>query len=664
MKTRERLNLLRATLLFTLILTALALFRFTRSIGDAGLLKLPKWQVVIGLGIAGVILEVTLSIAAWTGLGERILDWLDRILVQFCRLKWVNLILFAAAISLFSFLFIGPVAVRLQDITMRLLLYWLVVLSGGFLLRASGFNKGWLELLAGSALLAAAGFEIATYLSSISAYPFTMSWSEASRYYYASLYFSNQLYGMSVPPTVLHPSRYLLQSAPFLIPNSPLWLHRLWQVILWIGLTWITAWLLTRRLSIPDRLRRWMLISWAFLFLLIGPVYYHLLVPVILLLWLFDRQSFWKSLIAVLLASVWAGISRINWFPVPAMLAAALYFLEEPVQKRPLWRYLVLPVIWAGLGTATAFGAQALYMNLSGNPPDQFSSSLTSDLLWYRLFPNSTYPIGILPAALLVSLPLFLLAFWRQSSRWRAYHFIRLLGLAAILLVLFAGGLVVSTKIGGGSNLHNMDAYMVLVLVICAYLYFDKFQADWEEKIASPADTHARRIFHIGALAFAVLLALYFTIPSGAPFTPPSPKFIEDALETIRSYVHDTAQQGGEVLFISERQLLTFNEVDPVKLVPDYEKVFLMEMAMSGNPDYLNRFHAELKNHRFGLIISEPLYVRRKSSDEIFGEENNAWVQQVSKPVLCYYKPKKSLLIDVPIQILVPRTVPDPACQE
>jgi uncharacterized membrane protein YhaH (DUF805 family) len=42
--------------------------------------------------------------------------------------------------------------------------------------------------------------------------------------------------------------------------------------------------------------------------------------------------------------------------------------------------------------------------------------------------------------------------------------------LLAELLILFVGGLLVSMKIGGGADIHNMDAYAVLLLVITAYL--------------------------------------------------------------------------------------------------------------------------------------------------------------------------------------------------
>ena len=73
--------------------------------------------------------------------------------------------------------------------------------------------------------------------------------------------------------TVLHPSRYMLQAAPFLIPDSPLWLHRLWQILLWLGMTFASSALLTLRLAINDALKSWVFLAWSFLFLLIRPVY-------------------------------------------------------------------------------------------------------------------------------------------------------------------------------------------------------------------------------------------------------------------------------------------------------------------------------------------------------------------------------------------------------
>lgn len=59
---------------------------------------------------------------------------------------------------------------------------------------------------------------------------------------------------------------------------------------------------------------------------------------------------------------------------------------------------------------------------------------------------------------------------------------------------------------------------------------------------------------------------------------------------------------------------------------------------MAGNPVYLEAFHNDLENHRFDLIIAEPLSVQYQGRARSFGEENDAWVAQVSEPVLCNYR--------------------------
>jgi hypothetical protein len=247
-------------------------------------------------------------------------------------------------------------------------------------------------------------------------------------------------------------------------------------VLLWIATTLLTGFLFARRLAIPDRLRRAVIIAWAFLFLILGPVYYHLQVPIILLLWLFDPRRFWRSLFAVVLASAWAGISRVNWFPVPAMLAIALYLLEVPVLRpeevragiRGLVHYLIPPFIWSLIGLGSAFAAQALYAFASKNPGEQFTSSFTSDLLWYRLVPNPTFPLGILRAILLVSLPLFLLimAAWGVAgapSPTAARVGSDLVGAAR----WWVGGKYENRR---RQRIYNLDAYVVLVMVISVIL--------------------------------------------------------------------------------------------------------------------------------------------------------------------------------------------------
>jgi hypothetical protein len=655
MEKRERLTTLRIALVVTLLLNVIAFYQILFPYYNSGILFASRRLLaVLGLGALGALIEAGLLFASWTPYWETVTRWSATGMQVLGRLRWINLVLFGLSIAIFSFLLIGGPGLNFLSMLTRLYFFWLLTLLGSVLLKAAGLRWSWAKALAASLLIASFGYRIAVFSLDVSTYPFSLGWSEASRYYYASLFFSKSVYGFPVPPTVLHPSRYLLQSIPFLIPNSPLWLHRLWQVCLWIATTLATAYVLARRLTIADRLKRWLFIAWTFLFLLLGPVYYHLQVPVIIILWGFDSKKFWKSLVVILLASAWAGISRINWFPVPAMLAATLYLLEKPARQEPLWRYLAWPFVWGATGTALAFGVQKAYIAWSGNPPELFSSSFSSDLLWYRLFPNITYPLGILLSALLVSLPLFLIIFGRMAGHWKSYHPIRWLGLAAMLLALFVVGAIVSTKIGGGNNLHNLDSYLCCLIIITAYFYFGKTVEDWPaEQIVTPP----RWATHWSIIALALAIPVYYTLVLGAPRSLPTPDQTAQDLQTLTRYAQKYAEQNGEVLFISERELETFHTIPDLKLVPDYERVFLMEMAMSGNPTYLDKFHDELRNHRFSLIVSEPIFIQYKGSDEIFGEENDAWVNQVSKYVFCYYEPQK-LLRNSHIQLLVPRSDP------
>jgi hypothetical protein len=570
--------------------------------------------------------------------------------------------------ALFPWLVLSPSIDILANIPLRLTIFCLVVIASAFLFHQTWSGKSWGMAILFTSLGHATAYKLASFIPDISSYPFSLAWSEASRYYYASLWLSKQIYGFFVPPSVLHPTRYLLQSIPFLFSNSPLWFSRVWQVILWIASASLTSGLLIRRLALPAHRKSLVfslsLLFWGFLFQFQGPVYFHLLFMAILILWGFDRVHIWRSLIVVLIASLWAGISRVNWVPVPGLLAAALYLMEVELKGKPLWNYILPPAIWVLAGTATGFASQQAYQLWSGNPPAWFGSSFTSDLLWYRLLPNPTYPLGILPSAVLVSLPLIGLMVLKISSRWHQYHFIRLLGLAAILGVLFVGGVIVSVKIGGGSNLHNLDAYLTLLLVTGSYIYFDRFQPDTTNQLDKNAAIRtnlspgalfrfSEGIFIFGALA----IPMYFTLSAGGQLPRHDFAAAQEALQTINSTTQQTANDGGEVLFISQRQLLTFNYVKDVPLVADYELVFLMEMAMSDNPSYMDAFHTDIANQRFAMIVSEPLVIQFQGRNHGFGEENDAWVTNVSEPVLCYYEPSVTLE-SVGVVLYIPRQNP------
>jgi hypothetical protein len=138
----------------------------------------------------------------------------------------------------------------------------------------------------------------------------------------------------------------------------------------------------------------------------------------------------------------------------------------------------------------------------------------------------------------------------------------------------------------------------------------------------------------------------------------PSKEVAERSLEVIQSEVDLAVSEGGDVLFLDQRQLLTFGFIQNVPFVPEYEKKRLMNEAMGEEAAYFEIFYADISKQRFSLIISEPLRTPEKDSTVVFGEENNAWVKWVSIPVLCYYEPKITLT-EVNVELLVPKAVPD-----
>ncbi|GAP13940.1 hypothetical protein LARV_01699 [Longilinea arvoryzae] len=644
----RRLNVLRAIIAVVMLACLLG---FQAQASQAGGLKLwrhtaPKIDTLpmFGLGVLGSLL-LALSYTRLRSALLRISGTAFHFLTSLRKFNWL---VFLGLGILFPCLYLTRTWETIWPFAPRIWTFGILVAIGSVALHAVWRGRAWTYSIAATVLIYAVIYRVALFVPQVSDYLFSMGWSEASRYYNASLFFANQIYGKAYPLPTLHPTRYLLQSIPFLIPSLPLWFHRLWQVLLWLGMNGLAAWLLARRFCPQDRVLRWLTAGWAFLFFFQGPVYYHLIVCILLVVWGFDARRFWRSLAVVAVASVWAGISRINWLPVPGLLATLLYLIEIPRQDKPLLRYLLPPAVWTLVGVAIAFATQQFYISISGNPADQFSSSLSSDLLWYRLWPNITYPPGILQAILYVSLPLLLLFSAFLIRNTRSVHPIRWLGIAAILGVFLAGGIVVSIKIGGGSNLHNLDAFLALMAVVGAAIGLGRFQTD------RPENAKTLRIHPI-LIGLILLVPAWTAILEGSPADPlASHADQQRALAEISQYVETAREENRAVLFINQRQLETFGSVPRVELVPDYEKVFLMEMVMSNNRSYLDAFYTKLKNHEFGLIVTEPLYVNLQDRTHAFSEENNVWMERVVAPILENYQPAATI-DGFGIQLLVPK---------
>ncbi len=674
-------------------------------LADLGILlwSIARWNeigVILYRSVWGLVFLMYLAVlagCAWIFFhvaqitNSRFVSKIEKITSSLGNLRHLGWILFAAIVVLIPYLKftfrVGEVVKKsTQDPVLTMILFywavwWLILLAAAALKVAlkSTWQTGFITAL----LVLGLAYELFIRAQAVSSYPLSMGWSEASRYYYASLYFANSIYGESFPLSTLHPSRYFLQSLAFLVPGGLEW-HRLWQLLLWVTLTGASAWVLAARtikpaitpnLSPDERVPhshppsgeglgvRVLFAAWLFLFFLRIGVYYHLQIMLIAPLLFVSPKHPWRSLAAIMFASAWAGVSRVNWFPVPAMIAIAIYLLETPFARKakderekifrlsPFVNYLAQPFTWSIAGLLSALAAQAVYIPLSGNAGNEkaFTSSFTSDLLWDRLWPNDSYPLGVLPAVLIVAGPLLAVLLLAARRNDKRLHPLRWAGLWLMLALLFGGSLIVSVKIGGGGDLHNMDAFAALLSVVAAYFIGDKAAGESAgERWQAPAWP---------LLATGALIPLAFLLPILKPFPHYNQKANQQAEKQLVELVN-AAAKNGPVLFINERELVTFGKVQAA-LVPEYEAVTLMEMAMSGNQAYLERFYTDLRAQRFAAIVAGKQNLGMKD-EGAFAEENNIWNTRVSPYILCYYQP--ATLVEAglsKLEFFVPRATPE-----
>ena len=217
-------------------------------------------------------------------------------------------------------------------------------------------------------------------------------------------------------------------------------------------------------------------------------------------------------------------------------------------------------------------------------------------------------------------------------------------------------GIIASAKIGGGSNLHNLDMFLLTIVLLFAPVA-KRINALWDS-----AGSKGNLMLAL-CLLLAVSGPVAYTLQQQPQEDFPDADLIDDALLHVRTWSQRSARTG-EVLFIDQRQLLTFGEVTNVPLVQEYEKKMLMEMAMSGRADYFSDFYRDLSHHRFALIVNEPSGLFIKGDETAFSEENNAYVEWVTLPLLCNYYPVYSVKM-VGLELLLPRTilpVEEPQC--
>jgi hypothetical protein len=289
-------------------------------------------------------------------------------------------------------------------------------------------------------------------------------------------------------------------------------------------------------------------------------------------------------------------------------------------------------------------------------------------LLWYRLLPNSTYDNGILLALLLAIVPLTIVLIYLSAKG--IWHLNRLQKTTLILplLAFLIVGLVASAKIGGGGDLHNMDMFLVGMLFVGA-LAWRNGGGDWIQNSgiipvimkvvivtllvnSSIGPLLEMRSYHFGEDMIRLRILSDADIRSTLEMLPTQDE-IDSAIQTIQKEA-DKAKSQGDVLFMDQRQLLTFGYITGIPLVPEYEKKAVMNQALRSNARYFQGYYDDLAAKRFSLIITEPLRTPIQDSSYQFGEENNAWVKWVANPTLCYYEPLETLKT-IRVQLLVPK---------
>jgi hypothetical protein len=488
-------------------------------------------------------------------------------------------------------------------------------------------------------------------------YPFSLSWSEGNRFYDYSLVFAESLYnyeGQILNP-YSSPGRYGLWGILFLWQGLPIWAHRLWNLIVQTLPVVVFSAFLTRKLS--PMVLRYGVFLWIILFLtVLAPLHPPFVIAAaIAIVFAFD-PSLIKRGISLAAASYYAALSRWTWAFAPAAIGVLIELILYYPKRTGAWWRRLLPAVVLGAISLAAGLLPSIEQYFSVVQGEALSSG--QPLLWYRLLPNDTLGPGILLLALRYTLPLWvLLAWWMISRRWQS-DWIQRIAIWGALTGFFVIGLVISTKIGGGGDLHNLDIFLITLLVVAV---LSLMSMDLGSIPLWP-------VWAVGLSCFLMFWVVYPFLPlhPGSDYHPRLTLAAQSKIAEAFAAVHNdvkTYAKTGEVLFMDHRQLLTFGYLPAVPFVPEYEKKYMMDQAMGSNAGYFESYYRDLSQKRFALIVTEPLRTKRR--EELggpFSEENDAWVLWVSNPTLCFYEPIY-LSTEVNLELLVPKQNPV-GCEE
>jgi hypothetical protein len=492
-------------------------------------------------------------------------------------------------------------------------------------------------------ILALIGLCLRVYVSylPVSNYPFSVSWSESGRIFNAYQFYAPWLSKAHQSLPWLDAGRAILDGLILLIPGSQIWMWRFWIASLYLVTSFFTSFLVITRSSAvfgannrTQNLLRWVLILWGGLFLYQSHIYYHLLAGIIPVLWFTRKDRPSITLLVVAVCAVWMGLTRVNWFIMPAIVAATIYFLTEPKEGKSIFQYVRWPMVWGMINLIISGAVYLLALNLAGKP-SVISGAMNYAFFRSKLWPNAGFAPGLIPGIILITLPVLIIILYVTWRHGNPFHWVRWGAVLSIITVLGAGSTVVSLRSGGGYDLHNYDTLLLILFLTAVYLGQGGFSPDRVIQPAKPILFDPR--FAAMLLLLPVLLTAMQVKPRPVFATAESAQAISQLDQVIRS---QTPEQANSVLFIDHRQLLIYNQIPSVTLHAPYENIELMEMAMANNKVYFSQFWTDLENRKFPFIVSSVLWEgMNDSQDHYFWYENNVWSDYVVSPILRHYEP-------------------------
>jgi hypothetical protein len=504
-------------------------------------------------------------------------------------------------------------------------------------------------------------YAIFAKLNLVTAYPFTTFWSEGNRFFDYSTLFGSYRYNFETGEKIKAFTNWGMQlpwAVPFIFPNLSIGAFRLWNQLVWIIPSLLLGFLSINKekKNKTSFIAALIFACWAFLFLDQGPIYAPLIIAAILTV-IAVRVPLTPGFFLILIASYYAGSARWTWSYAPGIWAGLLSLLviDNPSFKKDMLKELVKPV---SLGIAGYIGGQLLpsiiRMFTSQSQiaflPNPIASTTRQPLLWNRLYPNPTYPPGILLGLVWAALPLLLfLIILLLKKSWKI-SWMQAVSIVVVTAVFLTVGVIASTKIGGGSNLHNLDMFLVsLTLIASAAINY---------LLTHETKTKLQHYLAAITLLIALIAPVTYTLQNDERMVLPPDVRTNEAMSAVKNKIMEYSSQG-EILFIDHRQLLTFGLVENVPLIDEYEKKYLMDFAMAANEDYFHAFYKDISSHRFVLIVNEPINIISRGLEYSFGEENDAYVKWVTAPLLCAYEPLYTSQATA-LELLVPRTSPPP----